>query len=75
MLMTFDVIIPKCHAQILFYTQVHKEYYMALSVSHPISTRDSLGEWYWSRVDMGCDTERAISYIYANFLYLVLSIW
>ena len=35
---------------------------MVLSVSHPVSTR------YWSRVDTGCDTERAISYYVYHIL-------
>ena len=38
---------------------------MALSVSHPVSTRDTnIG----SRVDTGCDTERAISYYVYHIL-------
>ena len=42
---------------------------MALSVSHSVSTRDTniipralARGMIWSRVDTGCDTERAISY-------------
>jgi hypothetical protein len=42
---------------------------MALSVSHPVSTRDTniipraLGMILVSRVDTGCDTERALGMI------------
>ena len=54
---------------------------MALSVSHPVSTRDTniipraisriklaLGMILVSRVDTGCDTERAISYYVYHIL-------
>jgi hypothetical protein len=74
---------------------INREYYVALSVSHPVSTRDtniiprelfpyhipyqpetpissrelsSLGMILVSRVDMGCDTERAISYYVYHIL-------
>jgi hypothetical protein len=41
---------------------------MALSVSHPVSTRDTN---IISRADTGCDTERGISYyVYHIHLYL-----
>jgi hypothetical protein len=43
-------------------SRLYREYYMTLSVSHPVSTRDANIGRYWSRVDTGCDAERAISY-------------
>ena len=47
---------------------IYREYYMALSVSHPVSARDTN---IISRADTGCDTERGISYyVYHIHLYL-----
>jgi hypothetical protein len=80
---------------------INREYYVALSVSHPVSTRDtniipkelfpyhipyqpetpissrelsSLGMILVSRVDMGCDTERAISYYVYHLYFLFIFI-
>ena len=43
---------------------------MALSISHPVSTRDTniIPESFSSRVDTGCDMERAISYYVYHIL-------
>ena len=49
---------------------------MTLSVSHPVSTRDTN---IMPRVDTGCDTKRAISYYvyhilnHEKFLYYIMN--
>ena len=57
---------------------IYREYCMALSISHPVSTRDTniipialalaFGMILASRIDTGCDTERVISYYVYHIL-------